>query len=475
MLNRINKKREKFYKMTECTFIIIGATGDLSKRMLLPAIYKLIADGKLEKFAIVGVALSESSSSEILERSKPFIKDIDETIWQRLLKHTVYQQLDVTNFEGFQTLKKVVEVIEQQFNLENRLVYCATAAHFFCDITENLGKSGILQRTKQAPWNRIVYEKPFGYNLASARKINECIARYVDENQVFRIDHYLTKELVANIALLRFTNIIFEPLWNNVHIDQVYITLSETLGLEGRGRYYDKYGVLKDVIQNHALQLLALTAMEPPQQLTGDYIRGRKAEILKKIIPDDGILGQYEGYHKEKDIGPDSQTATFTLLRLFVDTPRWQGVPFYIKAGKRLDKKLTSITIKFREIYCPLEEGQDCPCNYLIMQIAPHPSFSLELNIKPLGIAQNVHPVKMDFSYLNSFGPKTPAAYEILLEQIIQGEQAISVRSDEIEYAWDSIDRIEAMKLPLYIYKQKSNGPKEIETFLKKYQTRWRS
>ena len=461
--------------MTECTFIIIGATGDLSKRMLLPAIYKLVANGKLENFAIVGAALSESTATEILERAKPFLKDIDKNIWQRLVERTVYQQLDVTNFEEFQTLKNVIKTIEQQFNLKNRLVYCATAAYFFCNITENLGKSGILQRTKEKPWHRIVYEKPFGHDLASAHKINTCITRYVDENQVFRIDHYLTKELVANIALLRFTNIIFEPLWNNAYIDQVHITLSETLGLEGRGRYYDKYGVLKDVIQNHALQLLALTAMEPPQQLTGDYIRERKAEILKKIIPDDGILGQYSGYNNEKDILPDSQTATFTLLRLFVDTPRWKGVPFYIKAGKRLDKKLTSITIKFREIYCPLEEGQDCPCNYLTIQISPHPSFCLELNIKPLGIAQNVHPVKMDFSYLNSFGPKTPAAYEILLEQIIQGEQAVSVRSDEIEYAWDVIERIEKMKLPFYTYEQKSNGPKEMETFLNKYQTRWRS
>lgn len=462
--------------MNECIFIIVGMTGDLSKRMLLPAIYKLIADRQIDNFAVVGAALSESCAAEILNQARAFLQDIDQVYWNKLIERTVYQQLDITQEIGFQNLKKIIELTEKKFNLNgNRLVYCATASQFFCDITQYMGISGILRRTQQKPWHRIVYEKPFGHDLASAREINECILRYFDEEQIFRIDHYLTKELVANIALLRFTNIIFEPLWNSNYIDEVHITLSETLGLEGRGRFYDKYGVLKDVIQNHAFQLLALTAMEPPQQLTGNYIRERKSEILKKIVPDDGILGQFENYRKEKDVASDSQTPTFALLRLFVETSRWKGVPFYIKAGKQLDEKLTSITIKFKESYCPLEEGQNCPCNYLIMQIAPRPSFSLELNIKPLGITEQVKQVTMDFLYQDYFGLRTPAAYEILLEHVMQGEQAISVRSDEIEYSWNIIEQIENMKLPLYTYKQQSTGPKEMENFLKKYHTRLHS
>lgn len=462
--------------MNECTFIIIGATGDLSKRMLLPAIYKLITDGKLKNFAIVGAALSVSSVHDMLDQAKRFVKDVDEDVWDRLVERSFYQQLDVTSYEGFQALKQRIESVEQKFNLSgNRLVYCATAAHVFCSITQNIGRSGILRRTTSMPWNRIVYEKPFGDDEISAHHINQCIAQYFNEDQIFRIDHYLTKELVANIALLRFTNIIFEPLWNKTYIDHVEIALSETLGLEGRGRYYDHYGVLKDVVQNHALQLLALIAMESPQQLTGDYIRERKAEILKRVVFDDGILAQFENYHQEKDVAPSSLTPTFALLRLFVETPRWQGVPFYIKGGKQLDKKMTTITIKFKEVYCPLEEGQDCPCNYLVMQIAPHPSFSLELNIRPLGLAQHLEQVNMDFSYQNFFGPRTSAAYEILLEQIMQGEQAVSVRFDEIEYAWKIIEHIEKKKLPIYTYKQKSTGPDEVESFLKKYRTRLRS
>lgn len=464
--------------MNECTIILLGATGDLAKRKLIPAIYKLIENNKLTKFALVGAAFSEVSRDEMLDAAKPFIPEINGTVWQRLRDRSYYQQLNFGNAQDYQKLKVLVEQAEEQHGLPgNRLCYLAAAAHFFCSITKQLGTRGILVRDQEgsAIWHRIVYEKPFGTDLQSAKAINKCIEHCVNESQVFRIDHYLTKELVSNIALVRFTNIIFEPLWNNKYIDNVQIRIDELIGLEGRGRYYDQYGVLKDVVQNHALQLLALIAMESPSQLSGDAIRDKKAELLKHVSCDAGLTGQYTGYHHEQDVAKDSQTPTYALLRMLVDTPRWKGVPFYVETGKRLERKETVISIQFKDIMCPLVEGRECPSNALIMHIAPEASFGLELNVKPVGLQRGVVPVKMDFSHAKRFGPKTPEAYETLLESVMVGDQTISVRFDEIEQAWRILVAIEKMGLPLYRYEQGSDGPTEAQKFLQNYNVRWQS
>lgn len=464
--------------MNDCIVLVFGATGDLAKRKLIPAIYKLLQDKKLQNFALIGAASSDVTSQDMLEAARKYVDDFDQSLWQQLADRTYYQQIDFNESAGYPKVKALVELSEKKHGLSgNRLVYLATPSDFFCSITHNIGQARIVVKEhKNAPqWHRVVYEKPFGKSMQSAKEINACIDQFLDESQVYRIDHYLTKELVSNIALVRFTNIIFEPLWNERYIDSVQIRINESLGLEGRGRYYDVYGVLKDVVQNHALQLLALIAMESPFELTGKYIRDRKEEVLQKVRCDTGILGQFKGYHDEQDVAPDSKTPTYALVRMFVDTNRWKGVPFYIESGKLLEKKETIITIKFKDIVCPLIAGKECPSNCLVIRVEPEASFSLDLNVKPRGLTPGVVPVKMKFSHIDEFGSKTPEAYEILLESIFNGDQAISVRFDEIEQSWRIIECLEALNLPVYEYAQGSNGPKEALAFLKQNQVRWQS
>jgi len=262
--------------MNDCSIIILGATGDLAKRKLLPDLYRLVQKNFLQKFVLIGAAFDDVSADVMLEHSKEFVKKFDESSWQQLRDKTYYQKLDFNNLDDFKKLAALVAQVEKEHNLSgNRLVYCAAASHFFCAITEHLATSGLAQkRTEQdKTWHRIVYEKPFGHDVQSAHEINECIAANFEENQIYRIDHYLTKELVSNIALIRFTNCVLEPLWNNRYIDNVQIVLSEQVGIENRGAYYDKYGALSDVLQNHMLELVALIGMESPEKLTGEYIR----------------------------------------------------------------------------------------------------------------------------------------------------------------------------------------------------------
>lgn len=465
--------------MNNCTLLVFGATGDLAKRKLIPAIYKLIEDKKLINFALVGAAFSPVTAHEMLEQAKEFIENFNQDIWQQLMDRSYYQHLDFNDAHGYANLKVLVERTERLHELSgSRLVYLATAADYFCPITHHLSVSGIIQRDQEessAVWHRVVYEKPFGINKQSALQINDCIARNLNEFQAFRIDHYLTKELVSNIALVRFTNIIFEPLWNAHHVECVQIRINEAIGLEGRGQYYDKYGVIKDVVQNHALQLLALIAMERPTELSGEYIRDQKEAVLERVQCDEGVLGQYEGYRLEKNVSDDSQTPTYALLRMFVNTKRWKGVPFYIETGKRLEKKETVITIKFKDIVCPLVKGSECPSNSLVIHVEPEASFALNLNVKPRDFANGVTPVKMKFSHSEEFGSKTPLAYEILLESILAGDQAISVRFDEIEQSWRIIESIETLHLPVHEYAQGSTGPKQAIEFLKQHHVRWQS
>lgn len=467
--------------MNECTFIILGATGDLAKRKLIPAIYRLIQDKKIDKFVILGAALDAINADEFIDRGRSFIPVINEESWQKLRAASYYQRVDFNELESFNDLNKFASALEKEHKLSgNRLVYLAVPSSTFCQITHGLGRSGLIKKahengTINGIWHRIVYEKPFGVDVQSAGEINACIGTYFRENQIFRIDHYLTKELVGSIVLVRFTNMIFEPLWNKNYIDEVQIIMSEKLGMEGRGRYYDHYGVLKDIVQNHVMQLLALIAMELPEELSAHYIRDQKAAVLQKVRCVDGILGQYQGYTSELDIARDSTTPTFAALKMEIDTPRWQRVPFYFKTGKSLDKKDTSIHIKFREVPCSIRERCIYTSNYLTIQISPDSSFSLQLNTKQPGVLYEVTPINLSFSHNYVFGTATPAAYEVLLEQIMAGEQSVSVRFDEIEYSWKVMQEIEALKLPQYTYQQGSSGPHELTEFSKKYGIRWRA
>lgn len=466
--------------MKNDTIILFGATGDLAQRKLIPAIYQLVARGALKDFLLIGAAYESVSPEQVLNKARPFITHLNEEVWQTLLKRTYYHRVDFRSLRDFYDLSERITTIEKNNNVShsNRLLYLATAAHFFIDITEKVSIAGIANRTSAnaAYWHRIVYEKPFGHDLESAHAINTCIANYYGENQIYRIDHYLTKELVNNIALMRFANTVFEPLWNNNYIDEVQIILAESVSIEGRGSYYDAYGALLDVVQNHMLELLAIIAMEAPEKLSGDYVRSQRARVLKDTTVTNGILGQYNGYTDELNVKPDSKTDTFAALTCTINNDRWKGVPFYLKTGKCLEHKETTIYIKFKVPPCILAQGCPLTANWLHINIAPKATFTLTLNTKHPGQSDSLASVPMEFSYKTFFGNRSAQeAYEILLEEIIKGDQSVSVRFDEIESSWRIIDETKKMNLPLYTYQPGSHGPQEITIFEKNNTMNWKS
>ena len=458
--------------MYDCSIIILGATGDLAKRKLIPALYSLVGDKKFKKFIIVGAAMDDISGADMIENAKEFLPEPDNTIWPNLIDHSFYQKIDFASEDDFKKLHSFVSDLEKKHGISgNRLVYFAISPHFFCEVTKNCATSGLVKKLSKddKTWNRIIYEKPFGWDLASAHEINKCIAKSFYEDQIFRVDHYLTKEIIGNIALVRFTNCVFEPIWDKKYIDQVSIILDEKVCLEGRGAYYDKFGALRDVVQNHMLELLSLIAMEPPDLLTGDYIRDKRVDVLKHVEFVDGILGQYEGYKKEEHIDPNSNTDTAASLLFMINNDRWRGVPFYLKTGKCLDKKTTEIQIKFKKIECKLLKGCPTDSNYLTINIYPKGTFYLTLNAKKPGIATEVMPVHMEFCHKCQFGTVTPESYEVIFQEVINGEQSISVRFDEIETLWKITDQLIAKKLPVYEYKKGSNGPEQEMAFKEKH------
>src|SRR5579885_428925 len=454
--------------MSDCTFIIFGASGDLAKRKLFPAVYQLFVKQRIEKFIIVGASNDDTNSQMLWEHAQEYIPQCDEQKINYLIERTYFHKLNFLKEDDFAALNTYISSLEKKHRLPgNRIFYLAAASQFYCTITQYLAQSGLASRkTKQDKiWHRIVYEKPFGHDLDSAHEINTCIKEHFDETQIYRVDHYLTKELVDNIALIRFTNLVFEPLWNSRYIDNVQIILSEKVSIENRGAYYDAYGALSDVVQNHMLELVALIGMESPSMLTGDYIRQERAKVLEKVEIVDAILGQYEGYKQEKQVKPNSTTETFALVHLKIKNPRWNGVPFYLKTGKCLDKKETVIHIKFKQVDCLLAKNCPSESNYLTIQVFPEAIFSLGLNIKKPGLGNDVTPIKMEFCHSCIFGTATPQAHEVIFEEIMRGEQSISVRFDEIESAWKAIDTIKEQHLPVYPYKKGSTGPVQAEQF----------
>ena len=454
------------------TIIIFGATGDLTKRKLIPALYQLIKHKKIENVLIIGAAFNDAHVRDVIDDSLSFIQNPNNAIIQTLYDSFYYKKVNFTELHDFVALNDFVKNCEKDYSgTHNRLFYCATASHFFAPITDYCFQAGLLHRTtiKDTFWHRIVYEKPFGHDLNSAQDINQAIAAIIDESQVYRIDHYLTKEIVSNIAMIRFTNCVLEPLWSHQYIDQVNIIVSEKLGIEGRGGYYDAYGALKDVVQNHILEILALVCMEAPEKLSGDYIRTERVKVLEKTRYVDGILGQYDGYLAEGNVREHSDTDTYAFLKLAVDTMRWSGVPFYIKTGKCLDKKETVIHIKFKQVDCLLLRGCPLESNWLTIRVDPESIIQLILNVKNSFNADRTTPVAMELIHEKITGVESAQAYEVLLQEAMRGEQSISVRVDEIEYAWKIIDHIKTQQLPLYIYEKGSEGPREAMQFIKKH------
>jgi glucose-6-phosphate 1-dehydrogenase len=345
----------------------------------------------------------------------------------------------------------------------------ATLPDHFEVITQGVSKYGCLSKKKG--WPRVAFEKPFGRDLESARKLNKRILKAFPEKQVYRVDHYLGKELIENISLMRFTNRIIEPLWCAKHIESVQIIANEKIGVEGRGGFYNKYGALKDFFQNHLLQIVALLGMEQPRRIAGKALRDEKVKVLRKVRVEDVLLGQYQGYGKERGVSRGSKTETFAVLKLRIGTGRWKGVPFFVKTGKMLNDGSSLIDIKFKKVKCLLDT---CPrdTNHLRIILKPQNSIAFVVNSKKIG-GTVVEPVEMNFSHSNEYGVNTPKAYETLLTEIIEGKQTAFVRNDEIEAAWKVVDSITRKKV--FSYKKWSSGPKELKSWSMKNHVDWKA
>jgi glucose-6-phosphate 1-dehydrogenase len=456
------------------SFIIMGSTGDLAQKKLFPAMYGLYHRKEFgENFCIIGVGRRKIGREEFVEGIREKIK-ISEENWRSFSSKIHYFSLDFEDSHGYIDLKDFIEDVEKKSKLSsNRLFYLATLPQHFENIAKNLKEKRLAETNG---WCRVVFEKPFGEDLKTARLLNSKISKAFDENQIYRIDHYLGKELVQSISVLRACNRIFAPLWNKDNIDHVQINLIEDFGVETRGEFYDKEGSLKDVGQSHLLQLLALIAMEPPKRFDEKCIRDSKVKVLRsisKIKKEDLVLGQYQGYLDEKGVNPFSKTDTFFALKLFINNNRWKGVPFYLRSGKNLAKKFSSIYIQFKEPDYNVFEGQNIKPNYLLIQIQPEDGILLQLNSKMPGQKNKILPVKMTFCHECTFGPNTPKAYETLLLDVLKGDQSAFMRADEIEESWRLIDQAISLKKPIHVYEKGSFGPKEANELIEKDGREW--
>jgi glucose-6-phosphate 1-dehydrogenase len=451
-----------------CVLVIFGASGDLAKRKLIPAIYELMREKLIsENFALVGFSRSPLSDDEYRKECREAVhsfartKPVDESLWKKIESSTYYVQGDYGSADDHAKLAKVLAKLDQEKGTQgNRLFYLSTPPNTFEPIITCLGEQH--RNAAAGAWQRIIIEKPFGRDLASAKSLNNLLHKYFSEDQVFRIDHYLGKETVQNLMVMRFANSIFEPMWNFRYIDHVQITVSETLGVGARGGYYDKSGALRDMVQNHLFQLMALVAMEPPAVLDATCIRDEKVKVYKSIraipperVEEHFVRGQYSageangqktpGYRAEKGVPPDSRTETFVALKLHVDNWRWSGRPFYLRTGKFLPQKLSEIVVRFRSPPQTLFQTSSAKVypNDLIIRVQPEEGLSWRLNAKVPGGQLSIKSVALDFLYSKTFNCEAPEAYERLIHDAIIGEQTLFIRADEAEAAWTVLDPVE--------------------------------
>ncbi|MFT4177299.1 MAG: glucose-6-phosphate dehydrogenase [Luteolibacter sp.] len=490
-----------------CTIVIFGATGDLTHRKLVPALYNLAVDGELPTgVKIIGFARRNKTDAEFRAGLEDLNRKVsrsghDDTVWNPFIESVSYHTAEFHDQEGYKSLAEKLDAIDaERGGKGNRLFYIASAPEFFDEILINLKKAG-LNRAKEG-WARVIVEKPFGTDLATAKHLNRIVNDTFHEKDTYRIDHYLGKETAQNIMVLRFANAIFEPLWNRKYISQIQITCAENLGMEGgRGGYYEKSGALRDMVQNHLLQLLSLIAMEPPTDLSADGVRDEKVKIIRSLrqwdtpekVAMNVVRAQYTagnidgtpvpGYREEDRVSPESKTEAYVALRLLIDTWRWSGVPFYIRMGKRLPKKSTEISIHFKEtpgvLFNALSGGVPGG-NVLVIRIQPDEGISLRMVSKIPGTSLRLEPVKMDFHYATSFGKSSPEAYERLLLDAIAGDATLFARRDEVEEAWKFIDHIENAwhqsdtPPPMAEFVAGSWGPKEADELLMQDGNQWR-
>ena len=468
-----------------CAFVIFGITGDLAARKLIPALYHLHRAGGLHEDAVVvGYGRSERDEDglrrqlrEALEQQEGF----DADAWEELASRIHYVQGGYDDPDDIAALgQRLAEV-----GPSSRVFYTATPPETYAGIAVALGEAGLHRPADDDAFVRLVIEKPFGSDLASAQELNRTVLSHFREEQVFRIDHYLAKETAQNLAALRFANTLFEPLWTNKYIDHVQITMSEPLGVEGRGSFYEATGVLKDVMQNHLLQLIALVAMEPPAQYEADAVRDEKVKVFRAMTcprPEDAVLGQYvaadglPGYRDEDGVDPDSNTATYAAVEFGIANWRWSGVPFFVRSGKRLETKATEIVLQFRTPpHVPFALDAPLKADRLILRVSPEEGIDLRFNAKTPGQSVDLDRVSLSFSYGSYFGRPNPDAYETLILDVMLGDATLFMRADEVEAQWRVIEPLlgYADGVPVF-YEAGSMGPREAYELLEKRGRAWR-
>jgi glucose-6-phosphate 1-dehydrogenase len=449
--------------------VIFGAAGDLTKRLVMPALYNLARAGRLPaKFSIVGVdhndLNTETWRQSLTDEMQSLAKTggggfraerVDKQAWDWLLSRTHYLRGDFTDPGAYRELKALAAAqYDGPGEGGNILFYLATSDRFFCEVIKRLGKAGLTAQSANA-WRRVIIEKPFGHDFPSAKALNEGILKILSEDQIYRIDHFLGKEPVQNILVLRFANGIFEPMWNRDHIDHVQITAAETVGVEERGRFYERTGALRDMVPNHLFQLLAMIAMEPPSSFDANSLRRKKTELfeaIRPILPEDAVRGQYGAgtvlgrpavaYRREPDVARDSKTETYVALKLGIDNWRWAGVPFYLRTGKHLSARSTEIAIQFRQ--APYALFRDTPIerlppNILTLRIRPDEGLSISFNAKRPGPEIKIDGVAMNFSYRDYFEPLAAVGYETLIYECLNGDASLFQRADTVEAAWEAV------------------------------------
>lgn len=492
-----------------CILVILGASGDLTSRKLFPALYNLKREGLLPShFACIGFARREKTHDQF--RSEMYnavnkysrMKPVDQKLWDEFAEQVFYHRSEFDNDEGYQSLDRFLQDLDAKFGTKgNRIFYLSTPPSYFPDIVKQLSVHNLIYDSEKIhnKWSRVIIEKPFGRDFDSAVELQHKISEHLKEDQIYRIDHWLGKETVQNLLVMRFGNSIFESMWNNHHIDCVQITVGEDLGIGTRGKFWEEAGMLRDIVQNHVMQLISLVAMEPPVNVQADSVRDEKVKVLHSIRPipmhhlDQHVIrGQYgpgfingesvKGYREEENVNPNSSVESYVAMQLFIDNWRWAGVPFYIRAGKRMPKKTTEIAVCFK--YAPgalfgqpgfLRED----ANTLVVRIQPDEGISLRINSKVPGISNTIQPVKMDFRYGSYFGATPPEAYERLICDCILGDSTLFAREDEVITSWKILTPIlhrwqetEAQDFPNYA--AGTWGPQAAEHLLLKSNRRWR-
>jgi glucose-6-phosphate 1-dehydrogenase len=494
-----------------CVVVIFGAAGDLAHRKLIPALFNLGLEGALpDTFMILGVDLKPNDDASYRKEMRAAViadakwsgKEL--AAWLAFEERLHYMPGDFSDMATYATLQERLKVLDAAVpESEGHLFHLAIPPSLYPLVITNLSESGVLPRIgppDQRPWARVIIEKPFGHDLASARALNAVCRKAMAEHQIYRIDHYLGKEVVQDLMVLRFANSIFEPLWSRHHIDHVQITAAEQLGVEHRGRYYEEAGVVRDMFQNHLMQLLTLTAMEPPAAFRADAVRDEKVKVLHAIrshtheeMHDFAVRGQYgpgtvngvavPGYRQEPNVAPDSITPTYASMRFLIDNWRWKGVPFFLRSGKRMPAQATEIAIQFRSpphLMFPLASGEKIMANVLAVRIQPSEGMSLRFDVKVPGFEMRIASVKMDFDYAAGFGTAGHDAYETLLLDCILGDATLFTRSDEAESAWQILDPLlahwqESRPAHFPNYAAGSWGPAVAEELIGRAHAEWRT